>query len=60
MLGFSNEAIMNHEGAEIFFNTYKNNDTQIYGLVSVSYDNNNFTTLGYLTSNETEFDLDTF
>jgi len=58
VLGFSNEAIMNHEGAEIFFNTYKNNDTQIYGLVSVSYDNNNFTTLGYLTSNETEFDLD--
>ena len=57
VIGFSNEAVMDHEGAELFFNTYENNDTDIYGVVSVSYNNNNFTEIGYLTSNETTFDL---
>ncbi len=59
VLGFSNEAILDHDGAELFFNTYRNNDSDVYGVVSVSFDDYNFTTLGYLTSNETNFDLET-
>ena len=57
ILGFSNEVVREREGAELFFKTYQNNNTDIYGEVSVAYNDNNFTVVGLLTSNETTFDI---
>ena len=57
ILGFANEVVREQEGAELFFNTFQNGNTDIYGEVSVAYNDNNFTRIGYLTSNETSFDL---
>lgn len=57
ILGFSNEVVREREGAELFFKTYQNNNTDIYGEVSVAYNDNNFTVIGLLTANETTFDI---
>ena len=57
ILGFTDEVLMDHNGSEIFFNTYNNNNSNIYGVVSVAFDSHNFTTIGYISYNETELDL---
>ena len=56
ILGFGDEVVMNSEGKDIFFKTYKNSN--INGYVSVSSGGSNFAHLGILTNLEKSFDLE--
>ena len=55
-LKFVDELVHNSNGSDIFFNVYGNSTT--YADVAVSGNNINYTYIGTLTSNETEFDLE--
>ena len=55
VLGMSDDIIVNGPGSDIFFNIYGN--TSLLGNVSVSREGREFTYVGVLSDNVTEFDI---